>query len=93
MAYVIDRVDLLGYLVPYARVRDSTGTLVVRLSEAAACYLRETRPEGAGQPLTQWHSFCRRRYSLPLTVLSLFLSSRFKGSCTHGEIVSSKGLT
>ena len=30
----------------------SIGTLVVRLSEAAACYLRETRPEGAGQLLT-----------------------------------------
>ena len=53
MAYVIDRVDLLGYLASDARVRDpSTGTVVVRLSEAAAYYLRDTLPEGAGQPLT-----------------------------------------
>ena len=36
MAYLIDRADPLGYLASDARVRDpSTGTLVVRLSEAA----------------------------------------------------------
>ena len=53
MAYVIDRVDLLGYLASDIRVREpSTGTLVVRLSEAAACCLRETLREGVGQPLT-----------------------------------------
>ena len=52
MAYVIDRVDLVGYLASDARVRDpSTGTLVVRLSEAAAYCLRETLSEGAGQTL------------------------------------------
>ena len=53
MAYVIDRVDLLGYLASDARVRDpAAGTLVVRLSEAVAYYLSETLREGAGQPLT-----------------------------------------
>ena len=52
MAYVIDRVDLLGYLASDARLRDpQEGTLVVRLSEAAAYYLRDALPEGAGQPL------------------------------------------
>ena len=61
MAYVIDRVDLLGYLASDARVRGlSSGTLVVRLSEAAAYYLRETLPEGTGQPLTLacWEPGC-----------------------------------
>ena len=53
MAHVIDRVDLLGYLASDARVLDpSTGTLVVRLSEAAAYYFRETLPKGVGQPLS-----------------------------------------
>ena len=61
MAYVIDRVDLVGYLASDARVRDpSTGTLVVRLSEAAAYYLRETLPKRTGQPLTLacWEPGC-----------------------------------
>ena len=61
MAYVIDRVDLLGYLVlRRPRARPSTGTLVVRLSEAAAYYLRETLPKRTGQPLTLafWEPGC-----------------------------------
>ena len=52
MAFVIDQVDVLGYLASDARVRDaSTGTVVARLSEAAAFYLRERVPERAGEPL------------------------------------------
>ncbi len=61
MAYVIDRVDLLGYLASDARVRDpSDGTIVVRLSEAAAYYLPGKSPEGAGQPfaLATWEPGC-----------------------------------
>ena len=61
MAYVIDRVDLLGYLAFDARVREpSTGTLVVRLSEAAAYYLREPASKGASQffALSCWALGC-----------------------------------
>ena len=51
MAFIIDHVDLLGYLASDARVRDSaTGTLVARHGEAAAYYLHEPVPEGASQP-------------------------------------------
>ena len=48
MAYVIDQVDLLGYLASDACVREpSTGTLVVRLSESADYYLCEMLSEGS----------------------------------------------
>ena len=50
MAQVNDRVDLLVYLASDTRPRDpSANTLVVRLPEAAAQYLRETLPGVAGQ--------------------------------------------
>ena len=53
MAFVIDRVDLLGYVAADACMRDeATGTLSVPLASAAAYYLRETVPEECGQPLT-----------------------------------------
>ena len=53
MAYVIDQVDLLGYLASDARVRGPfTGTLAVHLSEAVVHYLHETLSARAGQPLT-----------------------------------------
>ena len=53
MAFVIDRVDLLAYLASDARVRDDAdGTVSVPLASAAAYYLRETVPEGGGEPLT-----------------------------------------
>lgn len=52
MAFVIDRVDSLGYLVSDARMRDpDTCTVVAHLDEATAHHLRETVPEGAGKPL------------------------------------------
>ena len=47
-SYVIDQVDLLGYLASDACVREpSTGTLVVRLSESADYYLCEMLSEGS----------------------------------------------
>ena len=53
MAFVIDRVDLLAYAAEDARVLDAAaGTLSVPLASAAAYYLRETVPGGAGEPLT-----------------------------------------
>ena len=53
MAFVIDRVDLLGYVAADACMRDeATGTLSVPLASAAAYYLPETVPDGCGQPLT-----------------------------------------
>ena len=53
MAFVIDRVDLLAYAAEDARVRDAaTGTLSVPLDTVAAYYLRETVPDGGGEPLT-----------------------------------------
>ena len=52
MAFVIDRVDVLGYLASDAAPRDvATGTLVARLSGAAAFDLHETVPDGSGKPL------------------------------------------
>ena len=59
MAFVIDRVDLLAYLAPDARMRDDAdGTVLVPLASAAAYYLREMVPGGAGEPLTlaRWES-------------------------------------
>ena len=54
MAFVIDHVDLLGYLASDARLRDpATGTLVARLGKAAAFYLRETLPEAADRSFAQ----------------------------------------
>ena len=61
MSFIIDHVDLLGYLASDARVRDSaTGTLVARLGEAAAYYLREPVPKGSSQPfaLSCWEPGC-----------------------------------
>ncbi len=53
MAFVIDRIDLLGNLAADACMRDeATGTLSVPLASAAAYYLRETVPEWCRQPLT-----------------------------------------
>ena len=53
MTFVIDRVDLLAYLASDARVRDDAdGTVSVPLASAAAYFLRETVPEGGGEPLT-----------------------------------------
>ena len=53
MAFVIDRVDVLGYVAADACMRDeATGTLSVPLASAAAYYLGETAPDGCGQPLT-----------------------------------------
>ena len=53
MAFVIDRVDLLGYVAADARMRDDAkGTLSVPLVSVAAYYLRETVPEGCNKPLT-----------------------------------------
>ena len=52
MAFVIDQVDVLCYLASDVRARNaSAGTVVARLSEAPAFYLRETVPERAGEPL------------------------------------------
>ena len=52
MAFVIDRVDLLGYLASGARVRDpATGTHVASLAEVAAYYLHEPVPQRAGEAL------------------------------------------
>ncbi len=61
MAFVIDLVDLFGYLATDARVRyPATGTVVARLGETAAFYLRETVADGAGDPLalTVWQPGC-----------------------------------
>ncbi len=53
MAFVIDRVDLLGYLASDACMRDeTTGMVSVPLASAAAYYLRETVPEECSKPLT-----------------------------------------
>ena len=53
MAFVIDRVDLLGYVAADACMRDEVSrTLSVPLASAAAYYLRETVPEECGKPLT-----------------------------------------
>ena len=53
MAFVIDRVDLPGYVAAEARVGDAAaGTLSVPLASAAANYLPETVAEGRGTPLT-----------------------------------------
>ena len=53
MAFVIDRVDLLGYLASDACLRDeAAGTVSVPLANAAAYYLRETVPEECSKPLT-----------------------------------------
>ena len=53
MAFVIDRVDLLGYLASDACMRDAaTGTLSVPLASAAAYYLRETVSGECSKPLT-----------------------------------------
>ena len=53
MPFAIDRVDLLACAAADARVRDDAdGTVSVPLASAAACYLKETVPEGGGEPLT-----------------------------------------
>ena len=53
MAFVIDRVDLLGHLASNACMRDdATGTVSVPLASAAAYYLPETVPEECSRPLT-----------------------------------------
>ena len=52
MAFVIDRVDLLGYLASDACMRDDVkGTVSVRLASAAAFYLRETVRDDFSKPL------------------------------------------
>lgn len=52
MAFVIDRVDSLGYVASGACMREeATGTLSVPLGSAAAFYLRETVPGGRREPL------------------------------------------
>ena len=53
MPFAIDRVDLLACAAADARVRGAAaGTLSVPLASAAAYDLKETVPEGGGEPLT-----------------------------------------
>ena len=53
MDFVIDRVDLLGYVAADACMRDdATGTLWVPLVSVAVYYLPETVPERCSRPLT-----------------------------------------
>ena len=53
MAFVIDRVELLGYVASDACLRDdATGTLSVPLAPAAAFYLGEAVAGECGKPLT-----------------------------------------
>ena len=53
MAFVIDRVDLLGYVAADACMSDdAAGTVSVPLVSVAAYYFGETIAEGCGEPLT-----------------------------------------
>ena len=61
MSFIIDHVDLFGYLASDARVRDNaTGTLVARLAEAAAYYLQKPVLEDASRAfaLACWEPGC-----------------------------------
>ena len=52
MAYVIDRIDLLGYVASSGCMRDAAGMLSGTLSSAGAYHVRDTGHEGCGEPLT-----------------------------------------